>query len=320
MFVCIYFFESPQDSGNEFFCCNPRAPRGEKLHLAGCARRRSENLTGRIGFSGAFGAGRSAVCGKGRDIITARQPLAHHHINTQKDERILQKQANNDHHSTPRAMASKSLGARMTALKTVGLTKLRTLGPSPTAGSFDRNFQIDKSARFAFRGFQVLVAFASWFFIGRLHNELLIEENSLWPAIQYLWFLAICSPILSGVLVGQYFFSCLNKSWSSIKILSLELICDFCAFFGWLVCIGYMGHTMGTACAPGSGIDQCTNFNWVLAWGSFSIIFWFMSLAWDIKGFMKGVWGWGGERLSDREVDAEIRRMSRNQSRGSRWN
>ncbi|KAI8904929.1 hypothetical protein DFJ77DRAFT_504995 [Powellomyces hirtus] len=217
-------------------------------------------------------------------------------------------------------MPAKGLGARLTTLKTISLTKLRTLGPSPTAGSFDRNFQIDKPARFSFRAFQVLVAFASWFFIGRLHNEELIQSHGLWPAVQYLWFLAICSPILSAVLVGQYFFSCLNKSWSSLKVLTLELICDAITFLFWLICIGYIGSQMGTDCKPGNGISQCTNFNWVLAWGGFSIIFWFMSFVWDIKGFMKGVWGWGGERLNDREVDAEIRRMSRNQSRGSRWN
>ncbi|KAJ3001062.1 hypothetical protein HKX48_003079 [Thoreauomyces humboldtii] len=212
-----------------------------------------------------------------------------------------------------------NLGARLTTLKTVGLTKLRTLGPTATAGSFDRNFQIDKPARFSFRAFQILVAFASWFFIGKLSNDGLIAEHGLWPAVQYLWFLAICSPILSAVLIGQYFFACLNKSWSSLKILSLELICDGLATFGWVVCIGYLGTKMGKDCTPNNGVAECSPFLWLLVWGTFSVIFWFMGFVWDIKGFLQGVWGWGGERLNDSEVDAEIRRMSRNQSRGSRW-
>ncbi|KAI8822990.1 uncharacterized protein EV422DRAFT_618702 [Fimicolochytrium jonesii] len=214
----------------------------------------------------------------------------------------------------------KSLGERLTSLKTISLTKMRSLGPPPTAGSFDKNFQIEKQARFAYRFFEIIVSFASWFFIGKLHNEELIKEKELWPAVQYLWFLAVVSPMLAGVLIGQYFVSAIVKSWSSLKVLAIELLIDFTVFFLWLICVGYLGSQMGMSCKPGDQeLSQCTNFNWTLAWSSFNVIFWFLSMVWDIKGFLKGVWGWGGEQLSDREVDAEIRRMSRNQSRGSRW-
>ncbi|KNC96921.1 uncharacterized protein SPPG_07746 [Spizellomyces punctatus DAOM BR117] len=212
---------------------------------------------------------------------------------------------------------AKSLGERLTTLKTISVNKFNSLRPPPTVGSFDRHFHIDKQARFATRFFEVLVGIASWYFIGKLKDPL-IGDHDLWPTVRYTWFCAVFSPIVSVALVGQHFISCLSKAWSSIKVLILEIIVDVFITFAWLVCLITLGSKMSGDCPPNSS-DECNMFNWVLAWGSFSVLFWFASVVWDVKSLLKGVWGWGGERLNDTEMDAEIRRMSRNAGSGRRW-
>ncbi|KAI9095215.1 hypothetical protein DFS34DRAFT_627065 [Phlyctochytrium arcticum] len=213
-------------------------------------------------------------------------------------------------------MPSKSLGTRLQTLKTISVNRISSLRPA-NVDSFNKHFQIDKKARFATRGFQIFVAFMSWFFIGRLDDGF-ISLHGLYGPVRYMWFCAVCSPVVAGVLVAQYFVNCVAKSWSSLKVLVLELICDLLVMLFWLACLISLAAPVGKSCPPGTS-SECTNFNWVLAWGALSFVFWFVGVVWDVQGFLKGVWGWGGEELNEVEMDGEIRRLNRQAGSGRRW-
>ncbi|KAI9015085.1 hypothetical protein BC832DRAFT_188019 [Gaertneriomyces semiglobifer] len=191
--------------------------------------------------------------------------------------------------------------------------------PSRAGGSSRsrRHFEIDKAGRFACRFFQCLVALASYYFIGKLADPEM-ESHDLWPTVRYTWALAVLSPVVSVVLVLQYFVSCIMKSWSSLKVLIFESLFDIVFTFLWIICILTLGIKMGSSCPPGTS-KTCDYFNWVLAWGSFSALFWLTAVVFDLKSLFKGVFGWGGERLNEAEMDTEIRRLSSTTGRSGRW-
>ncbi|KAI9003702.1 hypothetical protein BC832DRAFT_521832, partial [Gaertneriomyces semiglobifer] len=150
-----------------------------------------------------------------------------------------------------------------------------------------RHFEIDKAARFSCRFFQCLVALASYYFISKLEGPE-IEDRGLGITVRYTWALAVLSPVVSIVLVLQYFVSCIMKSWSSLKVLIFESFFDILMTFLWVVCIFTLGIKMGGNCPPGTS-KVCDYFNWVLAWGSFSALFWLAAVVFDLTSVFKGV-------------------------------
>ncbi|KAI8814891.1 hypothetical protein BJ742DRAFT_671315 [Cladochytrium replicatum] len=173
-----------------------------------------------------------------------------------------------------------------------------------------KNFKIEKLPRFAVRFFQIVVAFGSFFFLGRQDSTLLTPRD-LWAIINYTWFLSIVSPIISVILVVQYFAPWLTKTWTSRRMLIFESICDVTITFLWIICFSVAASRMGTDCPPGTS-TSCDRFNWVLAFEVLSFVFWFAAIVFDVLGLLKGIWGYG-EQIPDDvvELNSAARRQMR---------
>ncbi|KAJ3417170.1 hypothetical protein HDV05_006376 [Chytridiales sp. JEL 0842] len=193
-----------------------------------------------------------------------------------------------------------------------------------------RNFPIKKKVRFANRFFQIAIALASYYFLGRQSNELM-SAKGLWPIINFNWFVAAAAPIVSGAVVAQYFLPIIITNWNSRKILAFELLMDVSMTVLWIACFSSEVIRMGNDCPPGTS-SACDVFNWVLAWNilrlvafykkkqtvggntaiSFSFILGVFAIGLDIYALLSGFGflGWG-ERIQDLELDASIRRMGR---------
>lgn len=182
-----------------------------------------------------------------------------------------------------------------------------------------QNFKIHKSARFGNRFFQIVVAIGPWFSLS--YNWSQVKKiPSMNALINLNWFLAIVSPFLAAGCVGIYLIPWFKKSWTSRKMLMTETSIDFVTFILWTSLFGNEVSTLGNGCdptAPNTVFVDCDRFNWVLAWGAMSMIFWFFALALDVWAYLSGVYGWG-ERLSDGEADSVLRRLSKN-SRARRF-
>ncbi|KAJ3222877.1 hypothetical protein HK099_001801 [Clydaea vesicula] len=177
------------------------------------------------------------------------------------------------------------------------------------------NFRIPKAGRFSNRVFQIVVSLGAWLFLGR-QGKKLVETYTLGQVISLHWILSIFSPIVSGGLILMYLMPWFKKSWNSRKLLKVEFFFDLVLFSLWTLMFAVEVNYIGGNCPAGSS-DDCNMYNWVLAWGGFSMIFWFAGICFDIWSWGEGIYGWG-DRLTDSEADSVLRRLSKGTSSSQR--
>ena len=169
-----------------------------------------------------------------------------------------------------------------------------------------RNFTVDKTTRFAGRFFQIALALFAWYFLAS-QNGNIAAYYELTDIIYAMWFFAVVSPIVSTFLVVLYVAPWFSHSWSSKRILILEIVADFLMAFGWLsgfivMMVATKGH-----CVPLPD-TSCTNFNWLEAWCFLSFAAFLYGLAIDIITLYKGVCG---SSDIEAEILLDVRRTTR---------
>jgi hypothetical protein len=169
-----------------------------------------------------------------------------------------------------------------------------------------KNFPVEKTARFAGRFFQIALAIFAWYFLSSQAQPIVVHYN-LTPVINAMWFFAIISPMVSGFLIAIYYFSWFSKSWTSRRILCMELSCDSFMTMGWLCGFVLMIIATSGNCQPLPDAT-CTNFNWLVAWCFLSFIAFFYGLGIDIVSLYRGIWG---SNAVEAEILLDVRRTTR---------
>ncbi|ORY48087.1 hypothetical protein BCR33DRAFT_714524 [Rhizoclosmatium globosum] len=179
------------------------------------------------------------------------------------------------------------------------------------ADKFNKNFEIEKKVRFSNRFFQVALAMISYYFLGQIAGALADTHPGLYQTIGFNWMLAIMSPIIAGALVGQYFAPFCITNWTSVKMLSLELLLDLTITIFWIGCFASEIQLVNGDCPPGKSYG-CDMFNWTLAWNILSFLSWLIAVGLDVHSLLLGL-GYiqPGHALEDMELNASIMRRGR---------
>lgn len=171
-----------------------------------------------------------------------------------------------------------------------------------------KHFEIDKTGRFAARGFQMLLCFVLYYFLVIVGESTTKDKTKIYltqSSVNFTWFLAIASPIASAAGVLLYVTPMLFKSFSSRRILLIEAVADM--FFGFM----WVSIFIANAAAAGSNCScltsstctdmvrgLCVQTNWLVAFNFFIACAWVASVVFDALSFWKGV-------VSKEEVDPE---------------
>lgn len=155
-----------------------------------------------------------------------------------------------------------------------------------------RNFSVDKTARFSGRFFQIALAVFAWYFLGS-QDGAVIAKYGIVVVINWMWFFAIASPVVSAFLVVVYVTPWFSHSWTSRRILIVESSLDFLMALGWLAGFVAMLVAVNGACIPPAATPtttpNCVNFNWLVSWLFLSFVAFSFGLGVDIWALYKGM-------------------------------
>ncbi|KAL3898907.1 MAG: hypothetical protein SGCHY_002412 [Lobulomycetales sp.] len=177
------------------------------------------------------------------------------------------------------------------------------------------NFKIHKPARFGNRCFQIITSLGAWFFLGS-QNEALLYSHGAAGFFSLNIALSVLSPMASVVCIIIYVIPWFKKKWTSRKLLKVEGVVDLIFTMFWILLFAAEMHAIGDSCPPGRSA-ACDKYNWVLAWGCLSGLFWFVAFCLDLWSYLDGVYNWG-DRLGEQETDTVLRRLAQKTRGGGR--
>ncbi|EGF82353.1 hypothetical protein BATDEDRAFT_34377 [Batrachochytrium dendrobatidis JAM81] len=170
-----------------------------------------------------------------------------------------------------------------------------------------KNFTIDKQGRYSARCFQIMLALVSYYWIGSQDIGLVASKN-LGGVNSAMLIFAICSPVVSGLLIAVYVSPWFSHSWTSRRILTIETIADAIMTLGWI--FGFIIELVNVqgACT-GASLPGCTNFNWLMAWLFFLFVSWGAGFFFDCTAWHRGV-------LASDEIESDVLMDVRRTTRG----